>query len=63
VEHGAATYGKLLKILVVLDVCVAQKAPIANVLFGKAWVCSTGISVAMEMLPGWAIRTLNLLKS
>jgi hypothetical protein len=63
VEHGAAAYSKLLKILVVLDVCVAQKAPIANVLFGKAWVRSTGIAVAMEMLPGWAIRTLNLLKS
>jgi hypothetical protein len=52
VEHGAAAYSKLLKILVVLDVCVAQKAPVANVLFGKAWVRSTGIAVAMEMLPG-----------
>jgi hypothetical protein len=51
VEHRAAAYSKFLEILVVLDVGVAQKAPIANVLFGKAWVRSTGIAVTMKVLP------------
>jgi hypothetical protein len=51
VEHGAPAYSKFLKVLVVFDICIAQKAPIANVLFGETWVRSTGIAIAMKMLP------------
>jgi hypothetical protein len=50
-ENCAAAYSKLLKALVVFDVRIAQKAPIANMLFGKTWVRSSGEAIAMKMLP------------
>ena len=50
--HGTALYSKSLQIVVVADVCVAQKAPVADVLFRKTWVVVASVAVAMKMLPG-----------
>jgi len=51
-EHGTALLSKWLQLVVVGDVCVTQKAPIADVLSRKTWVVIAGIAVAMKMLPG-----------
>jgi hypothetical protein len=52
VEHGTALHSKSLQIVIVLDVCVAQKAPVADVLSGKTWVFIASVAVAVKMLPG-----------
>jgi hypothetical protein len=55
VEHGTALYGKSLQAIIVIDFCVGQKTPIADMLCRKTWIIVAGVAIAVKMLPGRAI--------
>jgi hypothetical protein len=52
VEHGTALYSKSLQAVVVVNLCVGQKTPVANVLSQKTWVLVASVAIAVKMLPG-----------
>jgi hypothetical protein len=52
VKHGTALYSKSLQAIVVLDFCIGQKTPIANVLSRKTWIIVASVAIAVKMLPG-----------
>ena len=51
-KHGTALYSKSLQAIVVVEFCVGQKTPIANMLSRKTWVIVTSVAIAVKMLPG-----------
>jgi len=50
-EHGTALYSKSLQAIVVVDFCVGQKTPIADMLHRKTWIIVASIAIAVKMLP------------
>jgi ATP/ADP translocase len=52
VKHGTALYSKSLQAIVVVEFCVSQKTPIANMLSRKTWVIVASVAIAVKMLPG-----------
>jgi len=52
VKYGTAFYSKFLQAIIVVNLCVRQKTPIANMLSRKTWVIVASVAIAMKMLPG-----------
>ena len=51
-KHGTALYSKSLQAVVVVDFCVGQQTPIANMLSWKTWIIIASVAIAVKMLPG-----------
>jgi hypothetical protein len=51
-KHGAALHSKSLQAVVVVDFCIGQKTPIADMLSWKTRVIVASVAIAVKMLPG-----------
>jgi hypothetical protein len=52
VEHGTPLYSESLQAIVVVNFCVPQKTPIANVFSRETWILIASVAIAVKMLPG-----------